>query len=123
MKRKTKIPIDSNDDEIKDVFDTLIKVKLRTFFVITQSEEPEYGNYQRFKDNLIVEIKNIKSKYPENIANKVFGVNVEDQIIPICSMKKTFHNIDIKPFGLDILFKKLYDSGVRQQYREIHQGQ
>ena len=100
---------DSNDDEMRNIFDTLIDYKIRTFFVITQSEGPKYEKYKRFKKNLIVEINNIKSKYSNDLADKVFGENVEDQIIPICSMKTTLEDYEVKPFGLDTLFKKLYE--------------
>lgn len=103
---------DANDDEMKNIFNILIKYKIKTFFVVTQSEEPESENYKKFKEILIVEINKVKRNYSEDLrdsANEVLGKKVEDQIIPIRSVKKNYSGIEFKPFGLDILFQKLYD--------------
>ena len=97
---------DSNEEETKKIFKILAQFKLKTFFIITQSEEPDSTEFIRFKENLINEIDQIN--YSEEERKSVFGEDLEEQIIPIFSIKKISHKNLINPFGLDKLFESLY---------------
>ena len=98
-----------NDENIKKIFDTIFKFNLKIFFVITQSENEDTEEFNRFKENLINAITDITKNYPSNKVKKIFGEKIENSIIPIFSLKKIIHGNTIKPFGLDKLFKSLYD--------------
>ena len=101
---------DEKDKEIKNLFDTLLNLQIKTFFVVTCSEKSETFEFQRYKENIIKALKNIKKLYEKSINsfNNVFGENLETQIIPIFAMKKKEHGRIIEPFGLDELFNTLY---------------
>ena len=96
---------DDKEEETKEIFKLLAKIKLKTFFIITQSEDDESDGFQRFKENLINQIETIYNK--DEIKN-VIGDDINEQIIPIFSIKKMSHGHMIKPFGLDKLFEALY---------------
>lgn len=51
---------DDNDKEMKEVFDTIIKLKIKTFFIITQSEQENTDEFQRFKVNLLNALKQVE---------------------------------------------------------------
>ena len=41
---------------MKNLFDALFKLEIKTFFVITQSEKEDTDEFQRFKENLLKSI-------------------------------------------------------------------
>ena len=98
-----------DDVDIKNIFDTLFKFEIRTFFVITQSDKPESREYKNFINKVIEIINSIIKNYPQDKAKKVFGDNLEIKFIPVFSKKKRYHGHIIHPFGLDILFDRLYN--------------
>ena len=98
-----------DDKNIKKIFDTIFKLNIKIFFVITHSEEEDSLEFNRFKENLINAIRDITKGYQEANVAKIFGEHIEDSIIPIISIKKIYHGKTINPFGLDKLFKSLYD--------------
>ena len=101
---------DAEDTEMKNLFDTLFKLQIKTFFIITQSEKEDTDEFQRFKKNILKSIKQVENNYKnKDLVNKVFGENIENQIIPIFSFKKKKFGHIINPFGLDNLFKCLYE--------------
>ena len=95
---------------MNNLFDTIVKLPINTFFVITQSEKEDTDEFQRFKENVLNSIRYVQNNYKnKNLINKVFGENIENQIIPIFSFKgKKYGNI-VNPFGLDNLFNSLYE--------------
>ena len=97
---------DEKDIEMKKVFDIIIKLKIKTFFIITQSEQFDTDEFQRFKENLLNALRQLK--HNKNLMNIVFGENPESQIIPIFSFKKKMKGNFVKPFGLDNLFNSLF---------------
>ena len=100
---------DEKDNDMIKVFDIIIKLQIKTFFIITQSEKSDTYEFKRFKTNLINGIKQVEKKYKnKDLLNKVFGENLENQIIPIFALKKRLFGHNIKPFGLDNLFSTLY---------------
>ena len=100
---------DENDEDMKEVFDAIIKLKLRTFFIITESEKEESRQFKNFKRILVKNLDDIKNKYPKEITDKIFGKDVNKSIIPILSKDKIYHGNIANAFGLDDLFKKLYE--------------
>ena len=100
---------DEKDNDMIKVFDIIIKLQIKTFFIITQSEKSDTNEFKRFKTNLINGIKQVEKKYKnKDLLNKVFGENLENQIIPIFALKKRLFGHNIKPFGLDNLFSTLF---------------
>ena len=103
---------DENDEDMKEVFDAIIEFKIRTFFIITVSEKEDSKQFKKFKFIVANNLNKIKEKYPkekEFIINKIFGDDVNKSIIPILSKDKVFHEFTANAFGLDNLFKKLYE--------------
>ena len=101
---------DIGDKEMKNLFDTLFKLQIKTFFIITQSEKEDTDEFQRFKKNLLKSIKNVEKDYKnKDLVNKLFGENIENQIIPIFCFKKKKYGHIVNPFGLDNLFNSLYE--------------
>ena len=103
---------DENDEDMKEVFDAIIELKIRTFFIITGSEKEDNKKFKKFKYIVVNNLNKVKEKYPkekEFIINKIFGDDVNKSIIPILLKDTTFHEFTANAFGLDILFKKLYE--------------
>lgn len=100
---------EEKDKEMKNIFDTIFKLKIKTFFIVTQSEEEDSEDFIRYRDNIINQFLEIKKNYSEDLVRLVFGEDLEKQIIPIFALKKKFHKQIINPFGLDKLFEALYD--------------
>ena len=100
---------DENDEEMKEVFDAIIDLKIRTFFIITGSEKEESREFRNFKRILVNNLNKIKKNYSKEIADKIFGTDVNKSIIPILSKDKIYHGNMVNAFGLDNLFKKLYE--------------
>ena len=98
---------DEKDSEMKEVFDAIAKLKIRTFFIITGSEREDSRQFKNFKKIIINNLTKVKKEYEE--ADKIFGEDLEQDIIPILSRDKKFHGFTAKAFGLDNLFKVLYD--------------
>jgi len=98
---------DENDEDMKEVFDAIAKLKIRTFFIITGSEKEETRQFKNFKKIIINNLTKIKEKYKEE-GDKIFGKDLDKNIIPILSRDKTFHGFKAKAFGLDNLFRTLY---------------
>jgi hypothetical protein len=44
---------DENEDEIKEVFKIIMKLEIRTFFIITSSEREDTREFQDFKEIII----------------------------------------------------------------------
>ena len=100
---------DEKDNDMIKVFDIIIKLQIKTFFIITQSEKSDTYEFKRFKTNLINGVKQVEKKYKnKDLLKKVFGENLENQIIPIFALKKRQFGHNIQPFGLDNLFSSLY---------------
>lgn len=45
---------DEKDKEMKNIFDAIFKLKIKTFFIVTQSEEEDSQHYIRYRDNIII---------------------------------------------------------------------
>ena len=56
---------DKNDEEMIKVFKALAQLKLRTFFIITESEEGDSRRFQNFKKVIINNLKKVKQLYGE----------------------------------------------------------
>ena len=97
-----------NEKTTEKIFNALFKFELKTFFVVTKSEKPETNDFKNLKNNIIETINNIKTKYPENKVKKVFGDNIQNQIIPVLSITKQSNNKIKYKFGLDRLFESLF---------------
>ena len=100
---------DENDEDIKEVFDAIIRLKIRTFFIITESEKKETREFQDFRKIIVNNLIQVKKKYPEEIFDRIFGKDLNKNIIPILSKNKKYHGIMAEAFGLDELFKELYE--------------
>ena len=79
---------DNKDNSIKTVFDTIFEYEIKTFLIITQSEESNTIEFQNFKELLLTNINQITKNKDKKKISKVFGENFENQIIPIFAMKK-----------------------------------
>ena len=99
---------DENDQDMIEVFDEIAKLKIRTFFIITGSEKEESRQFKKFKKIIINNLTRVKEKYKEE-GDIIFGEDLNKSIIPILSRDKKFHGFTAKAFGLDNLFKVLYD--------------
>ena len=93
---------------MKLVFDSIIKLKIRTFFIITESEKKEKRQFQEFSKILVNNLEQIKQNYPQEIFYKIFGKELNKSIIPIFSKDKEHYGTITEAFGLDELFKELY---------------
>lgn len=100
--------LDNKDNSIKTVFDTIFEYEIKTFLIITQSEESNTKEFQNFKELLLTNINQITKNKDKKKISKVFGENFENQIIPIFAMKKKVFNNWVGPFGIDKLFNTLY---------------
>ena len=100
---------DEKDKDMMEVFDAITELKLRTFFIITGSEKEETRGFKNFKKIIINNLTKIKEKYKKEETDKIFGEDLNKNIIPILSRDKKFHEFTAKAFGLDNLFKKLYE--------------
>ena len=98
---------DENDDEMKEVFDAIAQLKIRTFFIVTGSEKEESRKFKNFKKIIINNLTRVKNEYKD--WKLIFGDDLNKDIIPILSRDKTFHGFTAKAFGLDNLFKALYE--------------
>ena len=93
---------------MREVFDEIAKLKLRTYFIITGSAREESRQFRSFKQIIINNLNRLKENYPEE-GNKIFGLDVNESIIPILSRDQIFYDFTNKAFGLDNLFKVLYE--------------
>ena len=94
------------EKELEKGFDIIAKYKIRTFFIITESENNESRIFRLF--NIIIKIlNNIKSKY--NDFEKIFGNDLNYSIIPVLSRNKIINGNTYNSFGLDNLFRILYE--------------
>ena len=100
---------DEDDEDMMKVFDSILNLKIRTFIVITGSEKEDIREFKEYKKLIINNLDHIKNKKNEVEFNKVFGNDLNKNIIPILSKDKIFHGHKIKAFGLDNLFKKLHE--------------
>ena len=100
---------DENDEDMMEVFDAIVQLKIRTFFIITGSEREEKREFKDFKNIIINNLEEVNKKYPKDLINKIFGADLNKAIIPILARDKRFHGFTAKAFGLDNLFHILYD--------------
>lgn len=99
---------DENDEDILEVFKAIIKLKIRTYFLVTNSEKEDSKKFKNFKKIIINNLEKIKPKDPE-IKKKIFGDDLDKNIIPILVKDKEFFGFKAKAYGLDNLFKILYE--------------
>jgi len=99
---------DENDEDIKEVFDAIIRLKIRTFFIITESEKRETREFQDFRKIIVNNLMQVKKKYPEETFDRIFGKDLNENIIPILSKNKKYHGTVAEAFGLDEVFEELY---------------
>ena len=99
---------DEKDDDVKEVFDAIAQLKIRTFFIITVSEKKEAKGFQNLRTIIVNNLEQIKKNYPDGVFNKIFGNDLNKNIIPILSKDKEFHGTIAEAFGLDQLFEELY---------------
>ena len=100
---------DEEDEDMKKVFDVIFGLQIRTFFIVTNSEKENTREFERFKTNIINHLDFVKRNYSDGEIKKVLGDDLNNDIIPILSMQKKFHGYIAKSYGLDTVFKKLYD--------------
>ena len=90
-------------DKEEDVIRELMELKVKIIFVFTKGEKQESSSFKRFKNNFLKDLSNLLQKI--NI-----DINKNDiDIVSIYSMKEESHENIIEPFGLDILFEKIYN--------------
>jgi len=97
------------DEVIKEIFDKLVKFRIKIFFVITQSEKPDSEGFKLFKGKIMNFVEKAKKVLPKNLIDYTFGENIDKDIIPIFAFKKKFQGQLLKPFGLDELFLAIFD--------------
>ena len=73
---------------INKIFDSLFQINTKIFFVVTQSEKPDSEGFKQLKGNILKILEKTKNKYSKNIVDIILGVNIENDIIPILSVKK-----------------------------------
>ena len=103
---------DENEDEIKEVFKIMMKLEIRTFFIITSSEREDTREFHDFKEIIINNLESFRNNLVDidkKSFDKIFGDDLSYSIIPIYSKDKISHGNRINAFGLDDLFKKLYE--------------
>ena len=101
---------DENDDDMIEVFNSILRLKIRTFIVITNSEKEDTREFKEFKEFIMDNLEKIKEiKNNDKIFNRIFGEDLNKSIIPIFSKDKISHKNEIKAFGLDDLFKIIYE--------------
>ena len=99
---------DENDEDSLEVFKAITKLKIRTYFLVTNCDKEDSKNFKKFKKIIINNLKKIKFKSPET-EKEIFGDDLDKNIIPIMAKNTEFHGIKAKAFGLDNLFKILYE--------------
>ena len=90
-------------DKEENVVCELMKLKIKTIFVFTRGERENSHEFNRFKNNFLTDLSNILNN------NNIIFNEKDINIIPIYSMQEEVHGYMIKPFGLDTLFKVIYD--------------
>ena len=90
-------------DKEENVICELMKLKIKTIFVFTRGEKENSHEFNRFKNNFLTDLSNILNN------NNIIFNKKDINIIPIYNMKEEVHGYMIKPFGLDTLFKVIYD--------------
>ena len=90
-------------DKEEDVIYELMKLNIKIFFVFTKGEKEDSQKFKRYKINFMNDLKEILLK--KNI--RINEANID--IVSIYSMRDKFICGIVKPFGIDILFKKIYD--------------
>ena len=90
-------------DKEEDVIYELMKLNIKIFFVFTKAEKEDSQEFKRYKSNFMNNLKEILLK--KNI--RINEANID--IVSIYSMRDKFICGIVKPFGIDILFKKIYD--------------
>ena len=99
---------DENDEDTLEVLNAIIKLKIRTFFLITNCDKENSKNFKNFKKIVVKNLNKVVPKDPE-LRRKIFGDDLNQDIIPILAKDKEFCGIKAKPYGLDNLFKILYE--------------
>ena len=99
---------DENDEDTLEVFKAITKLKIRTYFIVTNSEKEDSNNFKRFKRIIKNNLNKIEFENLE-IKKKIFGDDLDKNIIPILAKDKEFFGFKAKAFGLDNLFKILYE--------------
>ena len=94
---------------INKIFETLFEINTRIFFIVTQSEKSDSEGFKQFKGKILNVIEIVKNKYSQKVIDIILGGHIENEIIPICTVKKILKEKTIKPFGLDELFIHLFD--------------
>ena len=99
---------DDNDEDSLDVFKAITKLKIRTYFLVTNSDKEDSKNFKKFKKVIINNLKKIVFESPET-KKEILGDDLDKNIIPIMAKDTEFHGVKAKAFGLDNLFKILYE--------------
>ena len=90
-------------DKEESVVYELINLNIKIIFVFTKGEKEDSSQFSRFKYNFLIDLSNI-------LKGKNININKKDiNIISIYSMQEEKHGYIIKPFGLDKLFKVIYE--------------
>ena len=90
-------------DKEEDVIYELMKLNIKIFFIFTKAEKEDSQEFKRYKSNFMNNLKEILLK--KNI--RINEANID--IVSIYSMRDKVNGNIVKPFGIDILFKKIYD--------------
>ena len=51
---------DEKDEQMQKIFNLIFELKIKTFFVVTQSEEKDSDEFIRYRDNIINQFLEIK---------------------------------------------------------------
>ena len=90
-------------DKEDNVVYELMNLNIKIIFVFTKGEKEDSSQFSRFKYNFLIDLSNI-------LKGKNININKKDiNIISIYSMQEEKHGYTIKPFGLDKLFKSIYE--------------
>jgi len=90
-------------DKEDNVVYELMNLNIKIIFVFTKGEKEDSSQFSRFKYNFLTDLTNILKR--KNIIINENDIN----IISIYSMQEEKHGYTIKPFGLDKLFKSIYE--------------
>ena len=102
---------DENDEDTVKVFKAIKELKIRTYFLITNSEKEDSKKFKSFKKIIKNNLNKIfEDKEEEKVLKKkIFGDDLDKNIIPILTKDTEYHGVKVKGFGLDNLFKILYE--------------
>ena len=94
--------------DLEKAVDFLAKLKIRVFFIITESENEVSEQFQNVKNAIIKYLNILRFNY--NDFNKIFGNDLNNSIIPVLSKDKKINRFTtLRFFGLDNLFRILYE--------------